>query len=339
MSERVLLGFSGGIDSVTSVRLLKERGYDVVTLTLDMVGDEQLLRRASLRASELGVEHHILDVREAFRRHVVDYFTSSYLSGHTPAPCTVCNPAIKWRFMADYADRLGIEHIASGHYFKVVHRNDKYYVARAADSSKDQSYYLWGLDQRTLSRIVTPMGDAIKQQVKADFEDKRESMGVCFLQGQLYRDFIISHSPSAAAKGDVVDAEGRVVGKHDGIAFYTVGQKRGFECSLAGAVVVDVDAEHNRLVVGSNNDLYKQTIDISDCVVVDSEELFTADDISVVVRGLGRNPEGFLQHVEPLADGYRLHLSTPAWALALGQPVVLYRGECVLGGGFIVARS
>ena len=339
MSERVLLGFSGGIDSVTSVRLLRERGYDVVTLTLDMVGDEQLLRRASQRASELGVEHHILEVREAFCRHVVDYFTSSYLCGQTPAPCSVCNPAIKWRFMSDYADRLGIEHIASGHYFNVVQHNGKFYVARALDLSKDQSYYLWGLDQTTLSRIVTPMGNMIKEQVKADFADKRESMGVCFLQGQLYRDFIASRCPSALHKGAVVDASGSVVGKHDGIAFYTVGQKRGFECSLAGAVVVDVDAEHNRLVVGSNNDLYKQTIDISDCVVVDVEELLTADDISVVVRGLGRNPEGFLQRVEPLSDGYRLHLSTPAWALALGQPVVLYRGERVLGGGFIVARS
>lgn len=338
MSERVLLGFSGGIDSVMSISLLRDKGYDVITLTLDMVGDELLLQRASACAAEMGVEHHVLDVREPFSRHVIDYFTESYLCGQTPAPCSVCNPAIKWRFMSDYADRLGIEHIASGHYFNVVQHNGKFYVARALDLSKDQSYYLWGLDQTTLSRVVTPMGNMIKEQVKADFADKRESMGVCFLQGQLYRDFIASRCPSALHKGAVVDASGSVVGEHDGIAFYTVGQKRGFECSLAGAVVVDIDSEHNRLIVGSNNDLFKHTIHISRSTIVDVEELLSADDISVVVRGLGRNPSGYLQHVEPLADGYRLTLSSPAWALALGQPVVLYRGERVLGGGFIVAR-
>lgn len=338
MSERVLLGFSGGIDSVTSVGLLQAEGYDVVALTLDMTGDGEMLRMAAERAAELGVEHHICDVRAAFSHHITDYFIRSYLRGYTPAPCTVCNPTIKWHYMAQCADNLNIRHIASGHYFNVVLSDGKYFVRRAADAAKDQSYYLWGLKQATLSRIITPMGNMIKEQVKADFADKRESMGLCFLRGQLYRDFIASRCPSALAEGDVVDASGRVVGRHDGIAFYTVGQKRGFECSVAGGVVIDIDAANNRLVVGRNDDLYKHTINIAECNVVDDEELLAADDITILVRGLGRNPSGFLRSVVPTSEGYRLTLSSPAWALALGQPVVLYRGDRVLGGGFITAR-
>lgn len=338
MRERVLLGFSGGIDSVTSVRLLQAEGYDVVALTLDMTGDEGVLRRAAERAAELGVEHHVVDVRASFSHHVIDYFIQSYLRGCTPAPCTVCNPLIKWHYMARCADNLNIKYIASGHYFNVVEFNGKCYVKRAADVAKDQSYYLWGLEQSILRRVVTPMGSVIKEQIKADFADKRESMGVCFLQGQLYRDFITSHYPMAMRQGDVVDVAGRVVGWHEGIAFYTVGQKRGFECSVAGGVVVDIDAECNRLIVGVNDDLYKHIIDIVECNIVDEEELLAAEDIIILVRGLGRNPSGFLRSVVPTAEGYRLELNSPAWALALGQPVVLYRGDRVLGGGFIAAR-
>lgn len=338
MRERVLLGFSGGIDSVSAVGLLREQGFDVVALTLDMTGDESLLLRAANVASHMNLEHHILDVQEQFSKHIIDYFTESYLSGYTPAPCTVCNPLIKWRYIRQEADRLGIRCIASGHYFNVKNFDGKYYVCRAADLSKDQSYYLWGLEQDTLSRMVTPVGHHIKEALKANFLDKRESMGLCFLGGSLYRDFITSRHPHAAKRGDVVTISGEVIGSHDGIAFYTIGQKRGFECAIAGSVVVDIDAESNRLVVGCNDDLYKSIIDISRCNIVDEQELLTSDDISVVVRGIGRNPEGYAKSVAKMSSGYRITLSNPAWAVALGQPVVLYRGERVIGGGFVVGR-
>lgn len=338
MRERILLGFSGGIDSVTAVGLLRDMGYDVVALTLDMVGDDTLCRKASSVAKQLDIEHHILDVGDAFSKNIVDYFIDSYLRGHTPAPCTICNPLVKWHYLSAFADELGIKQIATGHYFNIEKCGDKSYVARAADTAKDQSYYLWGLDQATLSRIVTPMGNIIKEQIKRSFADKRESMGVCFLQGRLYRDFITLHHPEAMCRGDVVDLSGSVVGSHDGIAFYTIGQKRGFECTLPGAVVTDIDSSTNRLIVGSNNDLYKHTIEISQCNIVDEDELLTATDISVIVRGLGRNPSGYIRSVEVIPSGYRLVLDSPAWALALGQPVVLYRGNRVLGGGFICGR-
>ncbi|MBR4995726.1 MAG: tRNA-specific 2-thiouridylase [Alistipes sp.] len=337
MGKSVVLGFSGGIDSITSASLLRDAGWRVIAVTLDTIGDEIMLSKARESAATLGVEHHIVDVKSEFQQLVVDYFIDSYSSGRTPAPCTVCNSAIKWRFLAEAADRLGVEHIATGHYFSVVSHKGLYYVARGADPAKDQSYYLWGLKQDILSRIITPMSDKIKAEVKLGFEDKRESMGVCFLRGVNYRDFICSHRPSLAAGGNVVDANGKVVGSHDGFAFYTIGQKRGFALAaeMPGAAIVGIDAVRNELRVGRNDELLKLTLEVEKCNVVSESELLSAEDISVVIRGIGRNPEGFARSIQPCDGGYKVELSHPAWAAAAGQPVVFYRCDRVIGGGFL----
>lgn len=335
--ESVVLGFSGGIDSVTAVTLLKQSFKRIVAVTLDTIGDVAMLTRAAESARNLGVEHIVLDVRKDFSRSIIDYFIDSYSRGHTPAPCTLCNSAIKWHYLAQVADELGIYHIATGHYFNVVKHNNLYYVARGKDSSKDQSYYLWGISQDILQRVVTPMGDIIKQEIKQNFTDKRESMGVCFLRGQNYRDFITRHRAELAIKGNIVDANGRVVGSHDGVAFYTIGQKRGFELRdmVCGKSIVDIDAERNELRVGADVDLLKATLEIEQCNVVDYNELLNADDVTVVVRGIGRNPAGFMHSAERTSYGVRVTLSEPAWALATGQPIVFYRQNRVIGGGFL----
>lgn len=336
MAERsIVLGFSGGMDSVTSALRLRDEGWRVVATTLDTVGDEAMIAKARKVAAEIGVEHRVVDVREEFQKHIISYFCDSYASGRTPAPCTVCNSAIKWRWLEHEANRLGIEHIATGHYFKVERHGGLCYVARATDSQKDQSYYLWGLKQDTQRRIVTPMGDVVKSTIKANFADKRESMGLCFLQGMAYRDFLREHCPATARKGEVVDVEGRIVGRHDGVAFYTIGQKRGFECEMPGVAVVAIDAARNRLVVGEDALLYKSTLELTGCNIVDKEEFIGSCDVSVVVRGIGRNPEGFIRRVEPIEGGFRVELENPAWAPAAGQPVVFYRQNRVIGGGFV----
>ena len=335
MKKRVVLGFSGGIDSATAVRLLQQQEYEVEALTLDTTGDEAMLATAAARAQDLGIEHRMLDVRIEFKRSIIDYFTRSYMAGRTPAPCTVCNPLIKWHHLISEADRLGIEYVATGHYFNIERCNNHLYVARADDSRKDQSYYRWALSQQILQRALTPMGRIIKEDIRHNFTDRRESMGICFLQGVSYREFITRHHPEAACAGEVVDNEGKVVGRHDGIAFYTIGQKRGFECSLQGVAIVAIDSVRNRLVVGPNSNLYHHNLTISDCNIVDKEEFIFSPDVSIVIRGIGRNPEGFLRKVEPTERGYRLQLDDAAWAPAVGQPVVFYRQNRVLGGGII----
>ncbi|MBQ2007554.1 MAG: tRNA-specific 2-thiouridylase, partial [Alistipes sp.] len=293
MKESVLLAFSGGMDSRTAARLLLEE-YEVESLTLDTTGDADLLLSAKRYATELGIEHSSLDVQAEFRHRIIDYFTDSYAAGRTPAPCTVCNPMIKWRYLIDEADRRGIEHVATGHYFNIERYNNHLYVARADDSRKDQSYYLWGLSQHVLQRALTPMGHVIKDNIRSGFMHAKESMGLCFLRGESYRDYISRTQPALTLKGDVVDTEGRKVGSHAGVAFYTIGQKRGFECELSGVAVVGIDAATNRIIVGKDAELYHSTLEINDCNIVDKEEFMQADDVRVVIRGIGRNPQEYM---------------------------------------------
>ena len=334
MKESVLLAFSGGMDSRTAARLLLEE-YEVESLTLDTTGDADLLLSAKQYASELGIEHSSLDVQAEFRHRIIDYFTDSYAAGRTPAPCTVCNPMIKWRYLIDEADRRGIEHVATGHYFNIERYNNHLYVARADDSRKDQSYYLWGLSQQVLQRALTPMGHVIKDNIRSGFTHAKESMGLCFLRGESYRDYISRTQPALTLKGDVVDTEGRKVGSHAGVAFYTIGQKRGFECELTGVAVVGIDAAMNRIIVGKDAELYHSTLEINDCNIVDKEEFMQADDVRVVIRGIGRNPQEHMRRAESAGEGYRIHLNDPAWAPAAGQPVVFYRQNRVIGGGIV----
>ena len=337
--KSVLLGFSGGVDSVAAVDILRSRGLLVTALTLNTTGDEQMLQSAVAKAAELGVEHIVKDVRKEFECKVVEYFLSSYVAGRTPAPCTVCNPLIKWHYLISEADRLGIDAVATGHYFNVVNYDGRYYVSKAVDCRKDQSYYLWGLSQEVLARVITPMGQIIKQDINPVLSKSKESMGLCFLHGKSYGDFIKERSPLAHVKGDVVTQDGSVVGRHDGVAFYTTGQKKGFETSIAGARVVAIDAKRNELIVGDNNDLYHQTLEVSGCNLVSQDEFLQSRDVSVVVRGIGRNPEGYIKCVEKVGNRYRIKLENPAWAPAIGQPIVFYRGDRVIGGGFLEGYS
>ena len=331
MLRSVLLGFSGGIDSSAAVEELRQSGYRVVALTLDTTGDENMVATARKQAAQLSVEHYVKDVRADFQQKIIDYFISSYASGRTPAPCTMCNPLIKWHHLLLEADRLGIDYIATGHYFNVEECDGRYYVARALDSRKDQSYYLWGLSQEVLRRVVTPMGQKIKRDINPPHARSKESMGLCFLRGVGYGDFIAQNCPTALRRGEVVNTLGEVVGTHDGIALYTIGQKRG----VVGGAVVGIDAKSNRLIVGENRDLYKATLEVGACNIVNEEELLSSPDVRVVVRGFGRNPEGFAKLIEPIEGGYRIALDDPAWAPAAGQPVVFYRGNRVLGGGIL----
>ncbi len=333
--QKVILGFSGGIDSVTAARSLLNEGYRVTALTLDTMGDECMLSRAEDSARQIGVEHIILDVRESFQERIIEYFINSYSMGRTPAPCTMCNPLVKWHYLEQYADKVGVEKIATGHYFNIEQIAKKFYVSKADDLTKDQSYYLWGLSQAILSRAITPMGHRFKEQVKQDFSNKKESMGICFLDGVSYRDYLMRHCPQVVKKGEIVTKSGEVVGHHDGVAFYTIGQKRGLDTALQNVSIIDVDALHNRLIIGQNEDLYHSIFEVKNCNIVDSQELLSSTDIRVVIRGIGRNPEGYISHVECVENGYRIHLENPAWAPAVGQPVVFYRDNRVIGGGVL----
>ncbi len=330
---KVVLGFSGGIDSVAAVDILRTQGYDVVALTLDMCGDCNVISKAKESADILNVKIEIADVKSLFNREIKEYFTAEYIAGRTPAPCTRCNPEIKWKSLLEYANNNSIEYIATGHYFRIVEHNGRLYVAKAADPKKDQSYYLWGLSQDVLSRAITPMADKIKSEVRQVSTIKRESMGVCFLDGRRYSDYIREICGEFPV-GNIVDKDGNIISQHCGIAHYTIGQKRG-EGIPANSSIIAIDKSRNELIIGEDKDLYHLKLIIKDCNIVDRKELLESNDISVMIRGIGRNPEGYASKIEPYDDGFLIHLSSPAWACAAGQPVVLYRGSRVIGGGYL----
>lgn len=332
MERSVILGFSGGIDSTSAVDVLREQGYRVIALTIDTMGDSTMLENAEQRAKELGVEWHAVDAKAMFERDIIEYFCNEYTSGRTPAPCTRCNTHIKWQILLTEANRLGVEYIATGHYFNIEQHNDKYYVAKALDSNKDQSYYLWGLPQEILSRAIAPMGSKIKSEVKEGFKDKSESMGICFLCRRPYAEFLESRGIEMQS-GDIVDEMGRVCGRHNGIARYTIGQKRG-EGIPEGKRVIDIEPHANIIRVDDNSMLYKSKLYITDCNIVDECELLTAKNITIKIRGIGKNPELPIS-IERYKEGYMITTTDKAYAPALGQPLVLYRDNLVIGGGIV----
>lgn len=331
-NSRVLLGFSSGIDSCAAVEILRSQGYTVTALTIDTTGDQTVLKQAQQRAAKLGVEWRVYDAREVFKREIIDYFCSEYMAGRTPAPCTRCNTHIKWRILAKVADEMGIYHIATGHYFSITKLGDRYYVTKGVDERKDQSYYLWGLSQEILQRALTPMGGMIKSEIKSD-NKQRESMGVCFLQGKPYGEFITSQGYDIRC-GDVVTRSGDVVGRHQGIALYTIGQRRGVGIP-EGLRVVDIDADKGNIIVGRNFELIKKKLYINNCNIVDIRELLQSADITIKIRGIGRNPE-LPVTVKPCDEGYVITAQDEVYAPAKGQPLVFYRNNLVIGGGIVV---
>ncbi len=334
--KRVLVAFSGGIDSCAAVGILRGMGYEVEALTIDMLGDEALLHNARERAEQLSIKLHVYDGREVFEQEIVHDFIFEYLAGRTPAPCTRCNTLIKWELLARVADELGIYYIATGHYFRLEERSGRYYVSRALDPIKDQSYYLWGVRQELLERALTPMGERIKAEVKKSSDIKRESMGICFLHGRHYTDFICDRCGDMNG-GDVIDSQGDIAGRHNGIARYTIGQKRG-EGIPAGVRVTEIIAENNQIKVDLNETLFKRKLHIERCNFVDVDEItqIESSNLTVMVRGLGLNPEGGAKISITKYGAMVELLDDSAWAAAPGQPVVLYSGNCVVGGGYLI---
>lgn len=359
--KRVILGFSGGIDSTAAALYLRDEGYEVTLETLDTVADPDFVSAAREAALKIGMPLHVSDVSCAFRDNIIGYFADSYMRGETPAPCTLCNVMIKWKTLYQRARESGCGHIATGHYFRIHHCGDTFFVRKGADPAKDQSYYLWALPQEYLAMALTPMGVRIKTDVKnvhGHLVAASESMGVCFLRGVNYADFLRRTVPGIC-DGDIVDRSGRIVGRHGGCALYTIGQKKNLDCGIDGAVVTGMDSANNCIIIGSDKDLYSGVLYVKDCVVPDMERLLCSGELEVRIRGIGRNPEGYARvriigsecSVTDTEDGtafaalmpygagsalrLEITLSSPAWAAAKGQPVVFYERDIVLGGGFL----
>jgi len=345
MNKRILLGMSGGTDSSVAAILLLEQGYEVVGITFRFweEGENNHLHDAENLANTLGIEHITYDARTIFKSVVVDYFTNEYLAGRTPFPCVRCNNELKWKLILQEADRLGCEKVAMGHYVKIDFENDRYFITEGNDPDKDQSFFLWGLTQEQLSRIVFPLGSFLKTDVRrlaADrgfkkVSEKKDSLGACFCEGD-YRPFLksqLAEPEKFIYPGNFIDEAGKILGNHSGFPLYTVGQRRGLMHLNRKVFVKEIRPETNEVVLASLKSMYKSEFLIHDINVVD-KKLFT-DEFNIITR-IRYRKQNTLSRVVFLENGKaRVELAEPLESIAPGQTAVFYRDGKVLGGGFI----
>ena len=346
MEKRVLLGMSGGTDSSVAAMKLHEAGYEETGVTLRLHDDGgRGAEEASRLADRLGIKHFEYDARKAFEEQVVRYFTEEYLAGRTPVPCTVCNNRLKWPLLARLADERGISCIATGHYVRKVYRDGRWYIAPAADADKDQSFFLWGLKQDILGRMLLPMGELTKVEARAyaacrGFQcvaEKKDSLGVCFCPMD-YRTFLRRTVPAdrLPGRGAFLDENGDFLGWHEGYPFYTVGQRRGLGIHLNRAVYVkETCCERNEVVLAPLASLYRMEMWLKDWNLVDEARVLGSGAVIVKIRYRKQANRCLVSRT----DGDRLHvrLLDPLEAVASGQAAAFYDAEgLLLGGGIIL---
>lgn len=352
-AKKAVVALSGGVDSAHAALFLKSLGLTVIGVYFKMFPEnsklsrflplfrqEQNIKKAEKISKELKIDFMIEDVSEDFEANVIDYFVSEYLSGRTPNPCVFCNPQVKMSGLTHLARILGADIVATGHYARVVPKNGSYELYRAVDRSKDQSYYLYRLNQETLAKIVFPNGYFLKTEVKKKMSEvlktvsfPDESQEVCFIEKD-YRDFILNVYPEALKPGPIVLKNGKVVGTHKGIAFYTVGQRKGLNISLGKKYyVIKIEPENNLIVVGTEEDLYPSEITVEKTAYVDGKEPEENFKCKVKVRYRAKEADCV---VEPLQNGKaRVKFLERCGFPAPGQSAVFYLDEKLIGGGII----
>lgn len=350
---------SGGIDSTVTALMLHDQGYEVVGITmktwdyatsgaskketgccnLDSFND------ARMAAVQHGFPHFILDIREEFGDFVIENFVEEYLAGRTPNPCVMCNTHIKWRALLKRADALGCDYIATGHYAKInQHSNGRYFVSKAVDDLKDQSYVLWGLQQDLLSRTLLPLGPYRKTAIRQmaldygypELAKKSESYEICFVPDNDYRGFLKTKVPSleqSVAGGNFVDRNGTVLGKHKGYPFYTIGQRKGLDITFGKPVYVTrIIPETNTVVLGDEEDLNQQEMVVTKINWIKYDGITDGMESITKIRYKDR---GTLSNLYNHENGVRVRFYEDAKGVAPGQSAVFYEGEDVIGGGII----
>ncbi|QZT38216.1 tRNA 2-thiouridine(34) synthase MnmA [Halosquirtibacter xylanolyticus] len=348
MSKSVMLAMSGGTDSSVSAMLLQEQGYLVKGVTFRMYDTEddvpEFVKDAKILALRLGIEHYTVDIRQHFRDDIIKVFTQQYKDGITPNPCVLCNNTIKWPYLVEAADKYGCEYIATGHYTKVSKVDGRFYIDSGFDPEKEQSFFLWGLDQSILSRTIFPLGEFTKDEIREmasqrGFEKvatKKDSMGVCFLQGQDYRHFIkkeYDNNKIDISKGNFVDEEGVVLGRHNGVPFYTLGQRRGLGINLNKALyVIGINGDKDEIILGDKSNLEVRRIVLENHLITDPD-VMKYKELEVRIRYRKQYVLGHVARVD--GDEMEIILHEPEILEAPGQTATLYHDGRILAGGWI----
>ena len=346
---------SGGVDSSATAALLIEQGYEVVGITLklwpqdcvsraeDKCCGPQAVADARAVCHRLGIPYYLIDEAAEFQSKVIQYFAEEYKAGRTPNPCVMCNQNLKFGRLLDRADQLGARYIATGHFARVEPSPDgrRTWLRRGLDLRKDQSYFLFSLRQDQLARALFPLGEKTKHDTREvarhcrlKTADKEESMEICFVPDNDYGEFLQQANLVRKHRGDIVNLHGQVLGQHDGIEFYTIGQRKGLGLSSPKPLyVVELDSARNRVVVGDDSALDREEVEVERCNWIPFEQPPQALQATVKIR---YNHAGSPATITPLPNG-RAHVKfdRAQRAITPGQAAVFYREDLVLGGGWI----
>lgn len=356
---RILVAMSGGIDSSVAALLLHEEGYEVIGITmktwdyagvggskketgccsLDSINDARTL------AVDHGFPHYILDIRNEFGDYIIDNFVDEYLAGRTPNPCVLCNTHIKWDALLKRADQLNCEFIATGHYAQLRNENGRYVISKGLDETKDQSYVLWGLSQESLKRTRFPLGGFTKTRIRemamergyVDLANKSESYEICFVPDNDYRGFLkrkVEGLEERVDGGLFIDANGKILGKHKGYPFYTIGQRKGLEIAVGEPLyVTQINPTDNTVTLGSVDDLKKQEMWVKNYNLIKYASLPEDKELLTKIRYKDKGTQSFVREENGLI---KVLFHQQVSAIAPGQSAVFYEGNDLVGGGFIM---
>ena len=338
--EKIAVAMSGGVDSSLAAALLLQNRFDVVGITM-LLADNQISAADAKNVCDfLGINHFVADFRQIFRSNVENYFVNEYLRGNTPNPCVQCNKFIKFGALFDFASTLGANFLATGHYARIIFEDNRFKLKKAADFKKDQSYVLYNLTPDKLSRIILPLGDFSKIQTRNLAENlnlpvanKPDSQEICFVPNDDYKKFISERNPAAQAlqAGEIVDSSGKVLGNHNGVANYTIGQRKGLGIAAPHPLyVTKLDVANKKVVVGSNDNLFSKFLTACDVHWI-YKPLLPAT-LQAKIRYGSKFADCTVFEEENLL---KVEFSEPQRAITSGQSIVFYDGDEVLGGAII----
>ena len=360
MKKKVAVGMSGGVDSSVAAYLLKEQGYDVIGVTMQIWQDEDPLAQAENGgccglsavddarrvADMLDIPYYVLNFKREFKKNVIDYFMEEYMHARTPNPCIACNRYVKWEALLNRAMELGCDYIATGHYARVCKlQNGRYALKKSATARKDQTYALYNLTQEQLSRTLMPVGEYEKEEIRQIAErigllvaNKPDSQEICFIPDHDYAGYIKRETGKEFKKGNFVDMDGKILGQHKGIIHYTVGQRKGLGLSLGKpAFVVEIRPETNEVVIGTNEDTFCDTLVADNVNLMAVPDFKDGMEVTAKIRYSHQGAACKITMIEE--DRVLCKFSEPVRAITPGQAVVFYDDDVVVGGATIINRG
>lgn len=360
MAKKVVIGMSGGVDSSVAAYLLKEAGYDVIGVTMQIWQENGIEEQeeggccglsavddARRVANALGIPYYVMNFRGEFQKNVIDYFVEEYTKGRTPNPCIACNRYVKWESLLKRSLDIGADYIATGHYARIDKLpNGRYAIKKSVTAAKDQTYALYNLTQEQLSKTLMPVGEYTKDEIREIAKginlrvaNKPDSQEICFVSDNDYAGFIEKEVGKTFEKGDFVDVNGNVVGRHNGIIHYTIGQRKGLGLSLGKPVfVIDILPETNQVVVGDNQDVFAKGLVADRMNFMAIEEPEIGQEVRLIAK-VRYNHEGAPCTIKRVdEERCEVVFDVPQRAITPGQAVVFYEGDYVAGGGTIIKK-